>query len=64
LRHHHSPTVAFRPAGHSLPAWQRDDENGPIALRVTKHGIEAIDVEDEAVATPRETSVHPAFIRE
>ncbi len=29
----------------SLPIWRRDDESGPIALRITKSGLEAIAVE-------------------
>jgi hypothetical protein len=48
-----------RAAG-SLPVSRRDDRNGPMALRITEQGLEAIDVEDEAVATPKETSVRPA----
>jgi hypothetical protein len=47
-----------RAAG-SLPVWRRDDENGPMALRITKSGLDAIDVEDEAVAASKETSVRP-----
>jgi Protein of unknown function (DUF3489) len=31
-----------------------------MALRITKNGLEAIDVEDEAAAAPKETSVRPA----
>ena len=48
-----------RAAG-SLPVWRRDDESGPMALRITKNGLDAIDVEDEAVAAPKKTSVRPA----
>jgi Protein of unknown function (DUF3489) len=51
-------------AGRSLPVWRRDDDSGPMALRITKSGLEAIDVEDEATAAPKETSVHPAPARE
>jgi hypothetical protein len=52
-----------RAAG-SLPVWRRDDASGPMALRVTKNGLEAIDVQgDEAVAAPKETSVRPAPAR-
>ncbi len=47
-----------RAAG-SLPVWRRDDESGPMALRITKNGLDAIDVEDEAVATPKKTSTRP-----
>jgi Protein of unknown function (DUF3489) len=46
-------------AGGTLPAWRRDDDSGPRALRITKSGLEAIDVEDEPMATPKETSVRP-----
>jgi hypothetical protein len=38
-----------RAAG-SLPVLRRDDDGGPMALRITKQGLEAIDVEDETVA--------------
>ena len=48
-----------RAAG-SLPVWRRDDESGPMALRITKNGLDAIDVEDEAVAAPKKTSARPA----
>jgi hypothetical protein len=50
-------------AGGSLPVWRRDDETGLMALRITKHGLEAIDVEDEATAAPKETSARPAPAR-
>ena len=50
-------------AAGSLPVWRRDDDSGPMALRITKQGLEAIDVEDEAVAAPKETSVRPAPAR-
>jgi Protein of unknown function (DUF3489) len=50
-----------RAAG-SLPVWRRDDDGGPMALRITKSGLEAIDVQgDEAVA--KETSVRSAPVR-
>ncbi len=45
-----------RAAG-SLPVWRRDDESGPMALRITKNGLEAIEVVGEAVGAPKETSV-------
>jgi hypothetical protein len=38
----------------SLPVWQRDDANGPLALRITKQGLEAVGVEDEATAGIKE----------
>src|SRR5260370_28144869 len=50
-------------AGGSLPVWRRDDDSGAMALRLTKHGLDAIAVEDEATAAPKETSVRPAPAR-
>jgi hypothetical protein len=47
-------------AGGSLPVWRRDDENRPMALCITKNGLEAIDVEDEATAAPKEASIRHA----
>jgi hypothetical protein len=35
-----------------------------MALRITKTGLEAIDVEDKSAAAPEETSVRPAPARE
>jgi hypothetical protein len=52
-----------RAAG-SLSVWRSDEENGPMALRIIKNGLEAIDVRgDEAVAASKETNVHPATAR-
>jgi Protein of unknown function (DUF3489) len=47
-------------ANGSLLAWRRDVEAGPMALRITKQGLEAIAVEDAAVAAPEETSIRAA----
>jgi Protein of unknown function (DUF3489) len=47
-----------RAAG-SLPVWRRDDEIGPMALRITQNGLEAIDVGGEVVAAPKKTSARP-----
>jgi hypothetical protein len=47
--------------GGSLPVWRRDDETGPMALRITKNGLDAIDVKDEAAAAPKATSVLAAL---
>src|SRR5262249_25422090 len=44
----------------SLPIWRRDDGSGPMALRITKRGLEAIGVKDVAVGASTETSVSPA----
>jgi hypothetical protein len=53
-----------RAAG-SLPVWRRDDDSEAMALRITKNGLDAIDVQgDEAVAGIKETSVRPAPARE
>ena len=38
----------------SLREWRRDDANGPLALRITKQGLEAVGVEDEAAAGIKE----------
>jgi hypothetical protein len=50
-------------AGGTLPVWRRDDDSGAIALRITKNGLEAIDVEDEGTAASKETSVRPTPAR-
>jgi Protein of unknown function (DUF3489) len=50
-------------AAGSLPVWRRDDDSGPMALRITKNGLAAIDIEDGAVVVPKETSVRPAPAR-
>ena len=47
-------------ANGSLLAWRRDAEAGPMALRITQQGLEAIGVKDVAVDAPTETSVSPA----
>src|SRR5262245_40981063 len=47
-----------RAAG-SLPVWRRDNESGPIALQITKNGLEAIDIGGEVTAAPEVTSVRP-----
>src|SRR5262250_411220 len=47
-------------ANGSLLAWRRDAEAGPMALRVTQQGLEAIGAKDVAVVAPTETSVSPA----
>jgi hypothetical protein len=52
-------SVVVRANG-SLLAWRRDAEAGPMALRITTQGLEAIGVKDDAVGAPTETSVSPA----
>jgi Protein of unknown function (DUF3489) len=47
-------------ANGSLLAWRRDAETGPMALRITTQGLEAIGVTDVAVGAPTETGVGPA----
>jgi len=44
-------------AGGTLPVWRRDDDSGPMALCITKNGLDAIDVEDETAAASKEPSV-------
>ena len=34
------------PARDSLPVWRRDEENRALALRITQHGLDAIQVEE------------------
>jgi uncharacterized protein DUF3489 len=51
-------------ANGSLLAWRRDVEAGPMALHVTKQGLEAVAVKDDAVGAPAETSVSPASTHE
>jgi uncharacterized protein DUF3489 len=50
-------------ANGSLLAWRRDAEAGPMALRITKQGLEAIGVKDVAVGAPTKTGVSPASDR-
>jgi hypothetical protein len=47
-------------ANGSLLPWRRDAEAGPMALRITKHGLEAIGVKDVAEGAPTETSISSA----
>src|SRR6185312_7733781 len=47
-------------ANGSLLAWRRDAEAGPMALRITKQGLEAIGVKDTLASAPTETSVGSA----
>jgi hypothetical protein len=47
-------------ANGSLLAWRRDAEAGPMALRITKQGLEAIGVKDNADGAATETSVSSA----
>jgi hypothetical protein len=46
--------------GGTLPVWRRNDDGGPMALRITKNGLDAIDVEDGAAAAPKKTSARDA----
>jgi Protein of unknown function (DUF3489) len=46
-------------ASGSLPVWRRDDISGPMALRITKSGLKAIDVGGEAPAAVKQTGVRP-----
>jgi Protein of unknown function (DUF3489) len=47
-------------ANGSLLTWRRDAEAGPMALCITKNGLEAIGVKDVAVGASTEPSVSPA----
>jgi Protein of unknown function (DUF3489) len=38
----------------SLPQWRLDDDNGPLGLCITKHGLEAVGVKDAAAADNKE----------
>src|SRR5713226_10669690 len=38
--------VEEMPAHGALPVWRRDEENRPLALRITKHGLDAIQVDE------------------
>ena len=49
-------------ANGSFLAWRRDAE-GPMALRITNQGLEAIGAKDTAGSAPTETSVSPASDR-
>ena len=51
-------------ASGSLPVWRRDDNSGPMALRITRAGLVAIDAADDTTAARPETSVRPASTRE
>jgi hypothetical protein len=42
-------------ASGSLPVWRRDDDKGALALRITKRGLAAIQVDEGGAENPRET---------
>src|SRR5262245_60291645 len=44
----------------SLLAWRRDAEAGPMALRITKQGLEAIGAKDDSLSALTRTSVNAA----
>ena len=46
------------PARGALPVWRRDDDQGPLVLRITPHGLAAIGV--EAGVTERKGDPHDA----
>ena len=48
----------------SLPVWRRDDESGPMALRITKTGLKAVTVEDDGTAVTIEPSIGNAADRQ
>jgi hypothetical protein len=41
----HDGLIEEIPAGGALPVWRRDDDAGPLGLRITPHGLAAIGVE-------------------
>ena len=41
----------------TLPMWRRNDEEQPMALRITKRGLKAIRVEDEPVEAAADAGV-------
>jgi hypothetical protein len=41
-------------AGGDLPVWRRDDDNRPLALRITSRGLRAIGIDDEE-PNPKDT---------
>jgi uncharacterized protein DUF3489 len=47
-------------ANGSLLAWRRDAEAGPMALRITQQGLEAIGVKDDVVGASTEPRASPA----
>jgi hypothetical protein len=49
-------------ASGSVPVWRRDDESGPMALRITKTGLEAIGIEDVAAAIELSVALFAALL--
>jgi Protein of unknown function (DUF3489) len=43
-----------------LPVWRRDDDNRPMALRITKRGLKAIAADDEADDAEKQPPDHNA----
>src|SRR5262245_56510488 len=41
----------------SLLAWRRDAEAGPMALRITRQGLEVVGSKDDVVGAPPETTI-------
>ena len=46
----------------SLLAWRRDAEAGPMALRITEHGLAVVGVKDHAAGAPMETPTATAAV--
>src|SRR5262245_33220819 len=44
----------------SLLGWRRDAEAGPMALRITEQGLDAVGVKENAAAAALETSIGAA----
>ena len=47
-------------ANGSLLGWRRDAEAGPMALRLTKQGLEAVGIKDDALDARTETGIRAA----
>ena len=48
------------PAGRTLPAWRRDDGERPVALRITRQSMKAIQINDDEGERSSATSANPA----
>ena len=48
------------PAGRTLPAWRRDDSERPVALRITRRGLKAIQINDDEVEPSSASRAKPA----
>ena len=44
------------PAGASMPAWRRDDDAGPLSIRITPRGLASIGLEGDVMQLAKEPS--------